>query len=267
MNIKVFPIEKLLLVGITATLLSVVAVAQSRQPVDPMSPFAKLTGQLSQTPGSSAFGNAFIVGQDGCHILTNFHVAFGKSKDPKTGEIKFVDNIDVGHTVYFAFDLDARTGKFQRTMKAKVVEYGDYEAGTAPGMLGDIALLRLETCLGPKYAGIEIDRPAPGKRVPTGELMTISSSRDASGKNEVLVEEGCHALPFTAVTGIILASCESVPGMSGAMILELGEDQKWRLAGMNIGRSTGGGKQPSKVLYASAINKFLDGIQIAQAPR
>lgn len=116
----------------------------ARKPVDPSGPFAKLVGQITQAgPSDGAFANGFIVGAEGCHILTNFHVAFGKAKDPKTGEVEMVDRVDVGHLVHFAFDLDSKTGKFKRTMRAKVVDFGNYEAGTSRGFLGDLALLRL----------------------------------------------------------------------------------------------------------------------------
>ena len=232
-----------------------------RRPVDPKGSFAKLTGQITQTgPSDGGFGNGFIVGADGCHVLTNFHVAFGKSVDPKTGEVEMVDNTEVGHTVNFAFDLDASTGKFKTTLKAKVVEFGNYESGTSQGFLGDMALLRLERCLGKDYGQLEIDRPPVEKRVASGKLMTVSSSRNKFGKNEVLVEEGCRASTATSVTGMMLSNCESVPGMSGSMILEEGTDKKWRLAGITTDRSKfADGTKVSQAIYAKVINKFLDG--------
>ncbi len=236
------------------------ASAQLRKPVDPQGAFAKLTGQITQViPLDEGYGNGFVIGPNGCHVLTNFHVAFGTSADPKMGKTIMVDKVDVGHTVNFAFDLDSKSGRFNRTIKAKVVEFGNYEIGTSRGFLGDIALLRLDTCLGQEHGQLEIDRPAADKRLPTGNLMTVSSSRSQSGKNEVLVEEGCRSRTATSVTGLMVSNCESVPGMSGSMILEEGVDNKWRLVGVTTG---GGayvnGKQVSKAIYASAINKFLD---------
>ena len=231
-----------------------------RKPVDPTGAFAKLTGQITQSgPSDGAFANGFIIGAEGCHILTNFHVAFGKAKDPKTGEIEMVDRVEVGHLVNFAFDLDSRTGKFKRTMKAKVVDFGNYEAGTSRGFLGDLALLRLESCLGREYGYLEVDRPAEGKFLPMGKLKTVSSSRNSRGENEVLVEEGCLADNATTVVGMMLASCEIVGGMSGSMILEEGADKRWRLVG--VATSAGAienGKQVTKAIYVNAINKFLN---------
>lgn len=230
-----------------------------RKPADPSGPFARLTGQITQTtPSDEGFGNGFIVGAEGCHVLTNFHVAFGKSANPTTGEVEMVDNVAIGHAVNFSFDLDPKTGEFRKTIRAKVVEFGNYELFTSRGFLGDLALLRLESCIGKDYGQLEIDRPDGGKRLPNGKLMTVSSAR-VDGKNEVLVEEGCRARPATAITGMMLSDCESVPGMSGSMILEEGPDRQWRLAGVTTG---GGayvnGRQISKAIYATALNKFLD---------
>ncbi len=256
---KMAALKTLNLALVVLIVLPAAASVSARKPVDPKGQFAKLSGQISQAGSPSVYGNGFIVGAEGCHVLTNFHVAFGKSADPKTGEIEMVDNVDVGHTVNFAFDLDAKSGKFKRTLKAKVVEFGNYEFGTSRGFLGDIALLRLETCLGKEYGQLEIDRPPEGKTLPVGKLTTVSSSLSSEGKNEILIEEGCRADTGTTVTGMMLSYCESVPGMSGSMILEEGQDKKLRLAGV----ATGGGarvngKQIAKAIYATVINKFLD---------
>ena len=252
-----------------AALIAIPAIADvtARKPIDPKSPYAKLTGQITQLVATDdGFGNGFVVGADGCHVLTNFHVAFGKSTDAKTGEIELVDRVEVGHTVNFAVDVDAKSGKFQRTIKAKVVEFGNYEAGTSRGFLGDMALLQLETCLGKEYGDLPIDRPTAGKNLPTGRLMTVSSSRNSSGKNEVLSEVGCQARAATTITGMMLSNCEIVPGMSGSMILEE-VDNEWRLAGISTeGGAVVDGRQISKAIYASAVNRFLDGYSNFKRP-
>ena len=244
-----------------------VADVSPRKQVDPKGAFAKLTGQIEQVGATNgAYGNAFIVGADGCHVLTNFHVAFGKSVDAKTGQIELVDDVNVGHTVNFSFDLDSKTGKFKRSLKAKVVEFGNYEADTSRGFLGDIALLRLENCVGKEYGNLEIDRPASEKRVASGRLMTVSASRNTSGKNEILVEEGCRADSATSVTGMMLSNCIGVPGMSGSMQLEEGSDKKWRLAGLTTNLSSyADGTPVTKSIYAKVINKFLDSA-LGEAP-
>ena len=177
-----------------------IAEVSARKPIDPKGQFAKLAGQITQLPGekTTMWGNAFVVGAEGCHILTNFHVVFGKQMDD-SGAVELIDNVDVGHAVNFSFDLDAKSGKFKRTMKAKVVEFGNFEEGTSRGLLGDIALLRLENCLGKEYGQLEIDRPENGKLLPTGRLMTINVMKDASGKNVMMSQDTCQSLAATVV--------------------------------------------------------------------
>ncbi len=245
------------------------ASAQNRKSVDPRGAFAKLTGHLTQIDGPlGPYGNGFIVGADGCHVLTNFHVAFGKSTDGETGVVQLVDNFKIGHAVDFSFELDAKSGKFSKTVKAKVVEFGNYEAGTSRGFLGDIALLRLETCAGKDYGHLEIDRPADGKTLPTGMLMTVSAGRNTAGKNEILIEEGCRSESMTPVTGMILSNCEAVPGMSGSMLLEQGADKKWRVVGITTDRNVlSDGTKVSQAISAKVINKFLDGLSFSKSAK
>lgn len=245
-----------------------IAEVSARKPIDPKGQFAKLAGQITQLSGEKAtmYGNAFVVGKEGCHVLTNFHVAFGKRVE-ESGTIELIENVDVGHTVNFSFDLDAKSGKFKRTMKAKVVEFGDYDESTSRGLLGDIALLRLENCLGKDYGQLEIDRPATGKLVPTGRLTMISAMRDGNGKNTVVSQDSCESLAATVVTGTITTNCEGPGGASGSMILEEGKDGKFRLVGLAArGGQLKTGEKVSQALYASTINKFLDPILGGEAP-
>ncbi len=248
-----------------------IADVSARKPADPKNQFTKLVGHITQLNSADPriYGNAFVVGNDGCFVLTNAHVAFGTGKrDFETGEVELIENIDVGHAVNFSFDLDSKAGKFQKKIKAKVVEFGNYESGTSRGIIGDIAILRLESCLGKSYAGLEIDRPAATKRIPIGNLMTVSATRDEqSGRIEVLVEQGCKSLPDTPATGLVLSTCENPPGTSGSMLLEEGQDGKWRLVGLNTNQVTmTDGSKIARSIYASEINRFADPILGGEAP-
>lgn len=241
----------------------VLAQTTGRKVADPKGRFTKLVGELTQIKDAKGAGNAFIVGAQGCHIVSNFHVAFGKSKDPKTGEIEIVENADVGHKVNFAFDLDAKTGKFKRSMKATVVEFGNYEADTKTGLLGDLAILRLDSCLGREFAGPELDRPDTAKSVPSGKLMTVSTSRKATDprQSEILVEEGCKADSQTPIGGVMVSNCETPPGTSGSMVLEQGADQNWRLVGISTSnRTLKDGTVVSFAIYSRVLTKFIDSV-------
>ena len=159
-------------------MLPALADPSARLPVDPSGAFAKLTGLITQiVPSDGGSGNGFIVGVEGCHVLTNFHVAFGIGKDRQTGEVQIVDDPRVGHAVNFSFDLDQKTGRFKKQTRATVIEFGNYESGTSPGFLGDLALLRLDKCPGTELGTLEMDQPVASKRVPSGKLMTVSCSR------------------------------------------------------------------------------------------
>ncbi len=239
----------------------VLAQSTGRKVVDPKGPFTKLVGELTQAKDAKMAGNAFVVGAQGCHIVTNFHIAFGKEIDPETGKTIIIDGADIGHKVKFAFDLDSKTGKFKKNMKATVVEFGDYDSDTTTGLVGDLALLRLESCLGKEFAGPELDRPTNPKILPTGKLMTVSTSRNAKNQNEILVEEGCLAEKRTHIGGIMVSRCHAEPGMSGSMILEQGEDQKWRLVGITTtGRKLSDGSRVSFAIHSGVLTKFIDSV-------
>lgn len=239
---------------------SVMAESTGRKVVDPESnPYAKLVGEVTQVGNTKFVGNAFIVGSKGCHIVTNYHVAFGKHKDPKTGEIEIVENADIGHIVNFAFDLDGKTGIFRRMMKAKVIDFGNYEADTTQGLVGDLAILQLESCMGTEYGGPKLDRPEAGKFTPKGNLMTVSTSRNEKGLNEILVEDGCKAEARTPAAGIMISNCDVRAGMSGSMILEHAQDGPLRLVGMSTeGKNLNDGSRISIAIYSRALTKLID---------
>ncbi len=231
---------------------------------DSKNQFTKLVGHITQleVEKSPLYGNAFVIGAEGCFILTNFHVAFGKGRDAQTNEVEMVENVDVGHTVNFSIDLDSKSGKFKRKMNAKVVEFGNFENGTSRGLIGDIAILRLENCLGKVYSTLEFDRPAEGKVIPTGKLMTVSAIKNVkSNRIEMLVEEGCRSLSDTPAVGMMLSNCELLGGMSGSMLLEEGQDGKWRLVGLNANQITmKDGSKMARSIFANEINKFVDPV-------
>lgn len=207
---------------VIAALVTVPAFAQEsvRKPVDPRGQFARLAGEVT-APDSQMAGNAFIIGSEGCHILTNYHVAFGESVDA-SGKVKLVgrEKRTTERVVNFAFDLDSKTGKFKRNTRAKVVEFGNFQNGTVMGMMGDVALLRLENCAGKEYGTLPINRPAQGKETPVGKLQTFSVQRSEDGSYKIVSQEQCAADTFTTAVGLFVSNCEIRPGDSGSMVLE-----------------------------------------------
>jgi hypothetical protein len=203
-----------------------------RKVADPKGKYAKLAGQITQLdnhlPGKRAWsGNAFVIGSEGCFLMTNFHVAFDTGEnDPVSGMGIVRGDYDVGHKVNFNFDLNARTGKFDRQVKATVVEFGNH--GDANG---DIAILRLDECLGKEYGHLELVSYTRG--TPKGRIMTVSSAKTADQKGNVInVEEGCSAQRTPAAPDVIALHCDGERGMSGSMVLEEQAGGEWKLVGL-----------------------------------
>ena len=164
----------------------------------------------------------------------------------------------MGHEVNFAFDLDQKTSQFKRNVKAKVVGFANY-IDSRRGMLGDMAVLELESCLDQKeYEQLDLLMADSTADVPVGALKTVSVSRDASGRNQILVQEGCNSLDGTPVDGLFIANCEAVPQMSGSAVYEMGKDRKWHWTGLTMIKSNDDdGNNVLVAINAKTIAKFL----------
>lgn len=241
-----------------------VALAQStRQFLDSSHPMAKAVAVIGQTEGSTSAGNGVVVGAGGCHVLTNYHVAFGKSKDAEGNVTLF--EYSPNHQVLVFLDFDSKTTRFKREMKAKVIESGNYDPGTRAGLTEDYALLRLEACLGPGFGITAFEQNAEAKRMPNGKLSTIAFAV-LDGKMGIVVEEECP--PFDAIenrpsaiaprTGSIGTNCFLQGGMSGSMLLATDGTSGTRLVGINAGKDQlGNGNIISFAVYARQFNKVL----------
>lgn len=216
--------------------------------------FPQALGVIRQLPTENAplVGNGIVVGRNACHIITNFHVAFGKSVNTETGLINLVDNISQGHQVIFHHGFKKSSGSFESSTIATVVEYADYNE-TPRGMLGDIALLKLEKCLGNNFQEVNFIRPAEKIIIPSGELRTLSLLENKDGKFS-MVGASCLAWPATTVAGIFTTSCPAQGGASGSIVIQRDEDKKFKAVGI----LTAGNQYISQAIYASRINKFLD---------
>ncbi len=217
---------------------------------------AKSLGVVTQT-GSSSYGNATIV--DACHVLTNFHVAFGKSKDPVTGKIEIFENPEVGRRIDFSYGLDAASGQMTMKTKATVIEFDDYAPGVGRGMVADKALLRLDDCVAQDFLNVEVDRPAADQRVPAGNLIAIGITKEA-GKFKVHTMKNCPSDPATIVTGLFLANCGMPRGTSGSLIASSERsDGKLRMVGLTTdAKKFADGSLATYAIYSKALVKFLD---------
>lgn len=235
--------------------------------LDSSHPLAKAVALVSQNANSPA-GNGIVVGSGGCYVLTNFHVAFGKSKDPKTGRIEFVDEIRVGHKVLVNLDFDSKAGRFKTAMRGEVVEFGNFEQDTRRGKTEDYALLKLETCVGPGYGLTAFEHDAEGKRYPEGKISTVAF-RELNGKLGIVIQEECPSFEGAAgnpaaqapITGTIATMCDLPPGTSGSMLLATDIAGVTRLVGVNQGGDWfSGGTKVSVSVYARKFNKVLASV-------
>jgi hypothetical protein len=232
------------------------AEAQTRKFIDPKSENGKLVGIVTQLDGSGGIGNGFVIGAGGCHVLANVHVTHGIGKD-KQGNVILVDNLSVGRKVRFQVDFDSKAKRFKREIKASVIEIGDFDADTRRGRTQDVAVLKLDTCLGPEYGTLAFDHEASKKRFPESDIVTIGFGA-INGEIGIIMEE-CSALQSTPITGLMFTNCFSEPGSSGMMYLERRKaDGKLRLVGIHQGRETfEGGINAPVAVYARAFNPIV----------
>jgi hypothetical protein len=254
------------ILSIVTIFVTVSAPAQERLPVNPAGPLARRAGEVTQLESVYSdslpadqlrlAGNATIISP--CRIITNYHVAFGKAKKVGTERVVFVKDRAKGHEVNFAFDLD-QSGHFRRNVKAKVIGFDTFVKSDA-GVLGDMAVLELETCLDQKeYAQLDLAMADARSDVPVGALMTVSIGQDDNGKNQVLVQEGCSSAKLTTLIGTFVADCESVPGMSGSAVYEKGKDKKWYWTGLTAkGTVEKDGKTGIIAINAKTIAAFFN---------
>lgn len=242
---------------------SSVQAEEGRQIIDPATlPISKAIVQITQLEGVADGGaaNGFIIGNAGCHVLTNFHVAFAKDKRAD-GSMVLVEDQEVGHTVNIGIDLDPRTGIFRRLLKARVLDFGNYEEHTTEGMRGDISILKLDDCLGEAYGILKIMKVTQGHAPPVGLLSTLSVSKIAADKSALFLEKGCAAADKTPIAGLFVSTCMTVSGMSGSPVIKFEKNGKYTVVGMSAGHiQTKNGQKVSYALNYSLIAPFVESV-------
>lgn len=194
--------------------------------------------------------------------MTNFHVAFGKTKQAvivrgkQINRLVLVNNPVVGHKVKLEFDFDLNTGEFQRTAVATVVASGIYEEGSIAGMREDLALLQLAPCAGKDFAGLELDRSQKNQKNPPGNLMIVGSLRSPEGKRFIGIRTGCRSTVETPGAGIVATSCDLVDGMSGSMLIS---EETLQIVGIGVSSFKFEDGTPAGIsVSAKYLSKFLD---------
>jgi hypothetical protein len=206
-----------------------VFVEDRREQRDGRLPIFRSVGMLVH-PRTGGGGTAFLVSR--CHVVTAYHVAFMKQRDPVTGRVETFPG-KVGHTAEFVVGpLPEAPGTFGARARATVVGFGRFSGGSFEGMAGDWAILRLDPCLGREFGFLKYARPAGDRPLPTGALMTIGFPRSRIGQRGVTVETGCSARDHGPVDGLLGVDCAFEVGMSGGPVLERQADGSWLVVGL-----------------------------------
>ncbi len=204
-------------------------VEDRREQRDGRLPIFRSVGMLVH-PRTGGGGTAFLVSR--CHVVTAYHVAFMKRRDPVTGRVETFPG-KVGHAAEFVVGpLPEAPGTFGARARATVVGFGRFSDGSFEGMAGDWAILRLDPCLGREFGFLKYARPAVDRPLPTGALMTIGFPRSRIGQRGVTVETGCSARDHGPVDGLLGVDCAFEVGMSGGPVLERQADGSWLVVGL-----------------------------------
>ena len=249
-----------------------VFVEDRREQRDSSLPMFRSVGMLVH-PQAGGGGSAFLVSR--CHIVTAYHVAFLKARDPVTGKVETLPG-KVGQAAEFVIGPHPATpGRFVARARATVVAFGDFSDGNFAGMAGDWAILRLDECLGKTFGFLKYARPSRDSPMPRGELMTIGFPRSRAKEAGITVETGCRARDHGPVPGLMGVDCAFEVGMSGGPVLERQVDGSWLVVGL-IQQSMGGTDKlaPSysmayrnQVVAVTVFRKALDRVLRAEGRR
>ena len=174
-------------------------------------------------------GTAWLSGE--CLITTNYHVAFFKSRK-EDGRV-ITTRAKRGVALDFHVDLQAgRTKSFAKTIRAEVIDFGNYMPGDTTGAFEDFVLLKLDQCIGQDLGFLEVKSPSLEYERPKGDLMMIGYPQDRWTAPGITVETGCKAHHESAGIGGATLDCSSMPGSSGSPVLQRQGDGSYVVAGI-----------------------------------
>lgn len=160
-------------------------------------------------------GTGFLISP--CHVLTNYHVAFGSDNAQPVASKR----------VRFSLGIAGRSGV--ETVSGTVIGYGDTFQPTR-NRYDDWALIRLDSSPGEKYGYFNIaSTPFPAVR----QLELVSAGYPADKPASELWGDNCR-IPDRETYGW-MTNCILVPGSSGGPIATRNARGEFVVVGMNAG--------------------------------
>ena len=193
-------------------------------------PIYQRVGVITKAGTDEVLGTAWLSGE--CQITAMYHSVFFKER-AASGKV-ITSRGKKGFAVDFHIGLKPGKAKsYEQTVRAEVVDFGNYMPGDTSGAFEDYAHLKLDSCVGKELGYLEV-KPSKGTfEKPTGELMVVGFHQDRYfSQDGITVEIGCKAQDLSAGVGGSTVDCSTMPMCSGCPVLEKQPDGRFLVAGM-----------------------------------
>lgn len=212
-------------------------------------------------------GSAFLA-EDECTVMSNYHVAFAKEKDPVTGNVKTYRGKKGERSEFMVGRNGSGPLDFQVKIGATVADFGTFSKNDARGLTGDYVVYRLDECVGEVFGFLKVKKADLDTQAePVGQLKMISFGSSTVIKPGVAVEE-CRARDNGPAWGLVGVDCTFERGVSGAPLMEKQPSGEWLVVG--IASTTNNPVQEvlqtysqnhrNVMVYASAWNAALENV-------
>lgn len=193
-------------------------------------PIYQRVGVITKAGTDEVLGTAWLSGE--CQITAMYHSVFFKER-AASGKV-ITSRGKKGFAVDFHIGLKpGKTKSYEKTVRAEVVDFGNYMPGDTSGAFEDYAHLKLDSCVGKELGYLEV-KPSKGTfEKPMGELMVVGFHQDRYfSQDGITVETGCKAQDLSAGVGGSTVDCSTMPMCSGCPVLEKQPDGRFLVAGM-----------------------------------
>lgn len=203
----------------------------NRRQVSPdENPIYQRVGIITKAGTNEILGTAWLSGE--CQITAMYHSVFFKER-AASGKV-ITSRGKKGFAVDFHIGLKpGKTKVYEQTIRAEVVDFGNYMPGDTSGVFQDFAHLKLGSCVGKKYGYLQVKASSGTFSGPTGELMVVGFHQDRYfSQPGISVETGCKAQDQSIGIGGYSLDCSAMPMCSGCPVLGKQSDGEFVVVGM-----------------------------------